>query len=129
MPGGEAFTPKQTEDVARALRQAQHETNLRFSLYVGPLGNTPRVQARKLHALLGRAASRAALIAVDPAGRRLEIVTGSQARTRLDDRSCALASLSMTSSFAAGDLVGGILAGIGTLSEHARQPRTMHSER
>jgi hypothetical protein len=129
VPGGEAFTPKQTEDVARALRQAQHETNLRFSLYVGGLGSTPRVQARKLHALLGRAASRAVLIAVDPAGRRLEIVTGAQARNRLDDRSCALASLSMTSSFSAGDLVGGILAGIGTLSEHARHPRTLHSER
>jgi hypothetical protein len=36
--------------------------------------------------------------------------------------------MSMTSSFTAGDLTGGIVAGLHTLSEHARHPRTLHSE-
>jgi Domain of unknown function (DUF5130) len=129
VPGGEAFNARQKEDITRVLNQAEKETGLRFSLYVGPLGTAPRVQARKLHALLGtKVARNAVFVAVDPGSRRLEIVTGSHVRSRLDDRSCALASLSMTSSFAAGDLAAGIISGIATLAEHARQPRRLHAE-
>ncbi len=65
---------------------------------------------------------------VDPAHRRLEILTGATAARSLDDRATALGAMSMTSSFAAGDLAGGIVAGLHTLAEHARQPRTLHSD-
>ena len=39
-----------------------------------------------------------------------------------------LAVLSMQSAFAAGDLVGGITAGVLQLAEHARRPTMLHTE-
>lgn len=153
MPAGEAFTPRQQEDIVRAIRAASRNSGgLTFSVYVGSLAGSgsehPRAHAERLHAALGareeaggnptaaehdasRVAAAAAdcvLVAVDPQARRLEIVTGADARRWLDDRSCALAAATMTSSFAAGDLAGGIVAGLQVLGDHARHPRTLHAE-
>jgi uncharacterized membrane protein YgcG len=66
------------------------------------------------------------VVVVDPTQRRLEIVTGSIAARNLDDRACMLATASMTSAFAAGDLSGGIASGIVLLGEQARHPRSLH---
>ena len=79
-------------------------------------------------ARLGDDADRSVVVVIDPAHRRLEILTGATAARYLDDRATALGAMSMTSSFAAGDLAGGIVAGLHTLSEHARHPRTLHSD-
>jgi Domain of unknown function (DUF5130) len=128
VPAGEAFSTRQREEIARAIRLAEHEGGPRFSVYVGGLGNDTRAQAERLHAALGGDAPFAVLVAVDPGARRLEIVTGAEARRRLDDRSCALAAASMTSAFLAGDLVGGIVHGVQMLADHARVPRTLHRE-
>jgi Domain of unknown function (DUF5130) len=128
VPAGEAFSTRQREEIARAIRLAEREGGPRFSVYVGGLGNDPRAQAERLHAALGGDAPFAVLVAVDPGARRLEIVTGAEARRRLDDRSCALAAASMTSAFLAGDLVGGIIHGVQMLADHARVPRTLHRE-
>ena len=76
---------------------------------------------------LGPDADRAVVILIDPAQRRLEILTGGTAARYLDDRATALGAMSMTSSFTAGDLAGGIVAGLHTLAEHARHPRTLHA--
>ena len=46
----------------------------------------------------------------------------------LDDSEVQLAAVTMQSSFAAGDLVGGIKRGILMLAEHARGPRMLHAE-
>jgi len=123
---GEAFSPRQRDEIVRAIQLAQQQSGLRFSVYVGPVPGDPRAHARRLHAELGADAPNAALILVDPANRALEIVTGTQARRWLDDRACALGSLSMTSSFAAGDLAGGIVRGIQVLGDHARHPKSLH---
>lgn len=127
MPAGEAFGPRQQDDIVRALRSAQAVSGLRMSVYVGTLGPDPRAQARRLHAALRPDPGSAVLVAVDPGQRRLEIVTGAAAARQLDDRSCALAAASMTSAFLAGDLTGGIVTGVQMLAEHARQPRTLHT--
>ena len=66
------------------------------------------------------------LVAVDPQAREVQVVTGSRAHEVIDDRSCQLATMAMTSAFAAGDLVGGIRNGLNVLAEHARVPRTLH---
>jgi hypothetical protein len=124
---GEAFRPRQRDEIVRAIQIAQQLSGLRFSVYVGPVAGEPREHARRLHAELGPDAPRAVLVLVDPANRALEIVTGSEARRWLDDRSCALASLTMTSSFGAGDLAGGIVRGLQVLGEHARHPRSLHT--
>jgi uncharacterized membrane protein YgcG len=49
-------------------------------------------------------------------------------RRDLDDPAVRLAALAMQSAFAAGDLVGGIKQGVQMLADHARKPRTLHSD-
>lgn len=147
MPAGDAFSPRQQDEITRALRVAEQESGLNFSVYVGALrdgalsggtrGAEPTVgvdedpasvrqAAQRLHAALGGDAPSSVLVVVDPASRHLEIVTGVEARRKLDDRDCALTAMSMVTAFSAGDLTGGIVDGVQKLAEHARQPRTLH---
>ena len=127
MPAGEAFSGAQLESIDRALRQAKQESGLSFSVYVGAPDQDLREFGRRLLAALGAAATESVVVVVDPSARRLEILTGTTASSALDDRATALGAMSMTSSFAVGDLAGGIVAGLHTLAEHARQPRTLHA--
>lgn len=115
------------ESIDRALRQAKQESGLSFSVYVGAPDQDLREFGRRLLAALGAAATESVVVVVDPSARRLEILTGTTASSALDDRATALGAMSMTSSFAVGDLAGGIVAGLHTLAEHARQPRTLHA--
>ena len=122
MPAGEPFPPRQQEEIRRAIRLARETSGLPVSVYVGALAGRPRETARRLHAALPEA-GRTVLVAVDPTDRQVEILTGSEVRMRLDDRSCALAAMSMTSAFQVGDLAGGIADGVRVLAEHTRAPR------
>ena len=60
--------------------------------------------------------------------RVLEIVTGGDVRRNLTDTEVELTTLQMQSSFASGDLVGGLRRGIQMLAEHARAPQTLHAD-
>ena len=62
----------------------------------------------------------------DPDRKVLEIVTGHLARRLLSDADCQLAAVSMTSSFAGGDLTGGLASGLQQLGRDARSPRMLH---
>lgn len=127
VPAGEAFSPAQQEQINRAIEIAEREGELRFAVYVGATDGDTRVAARALHRQIP-ARSRAVLVYVDPARRALEIVTGTEAGRVLDDRACSLAALSMTSTFSAGDLSGGIVDGLRLLGEYAHRPRVLHRE-
>ena len=120
---GKAFSDGQQQRIQQAAESATQETGLDFSVYVGDVEQTPdgsiRPAAEALHAELGQRAANAVLLVVAPGQRRLEIVTGPQAHRRLPDRSCALAALSMTTSFAGGDLVGGIVTGLRMVADVA----------
>ncbi|MGQ0465533.1 MAG: DUF5130 family protein [Sporichthyaceae bacterium] len=122
-----AFSPAQREEIARAIGRAERQSGLNFSLYVGPAEGPARAYAKKRHAELGAEAAESVLIFVDPASRALEIVTGSRAKRWLNDRSCGLATLTMTSHFAQGNLIGGIVQGVQQLAEHARHPASLHT--
>lgn len=111
------FTDGQIREISRACATASSETGLRFSVYVGPVDGEIRDHAEKLHAALGPAATDSVLVLVAPGDRQLEIVTGKQSARRVSDRACALAALSMTTSFSGGDLVGGIVTGVRMLAE------------
>jgi uncharacterized membrane protein YgcG len=113
------FTDAQIRDITRACTQASGETGLHYSVYVGPVEGEIRDHAERLHAALGALASRGVLVLIAPGDRQLEIVTGKESSRRLSDRACALAALSMTTAFAGGDLVGGIVTGLRMLSEAA----------
>ncbi len=128
VPAGDAFTARQQDDVARSIRIAGQQAHLPVSVYVGALEGDSRSSAQQLHAALGAEAARSVLVAVDPASRRIEIVTGTEAHRRLDDRAAGLAALTMTTAFQAGDLAGGISSGVLALAEHARTPPSLHTD-
>jgi len=122
-PSGESvldgpFTTRQLLRLDEALRVADQQTGLTFSVYIGDLDEPVRETAEKLHRQLN-ASNRAVLVAVSPDQRKLEIVTGNEARKRISDRDAKLAALSMAASFAGGDLAGGVLAGLDQLASHA----------
>jgi hypothetical protein len=120
VPAGD-LKPAQRAELQRLLEHAEQQSGLTFSAY---LGAWPGGRAGA-EALLERLADpdRTVLVAVDPAGRELEIVTGRLARIPLDDRACGLAALSMTSSFTTGDIMGGLRDGLSVLGEQARRMR------
>ena len=117
MPDGEAFTERQIADIARAAKAAASQTGLNYSVFVGRSEGPPASYADRLLAAFGSQAPESVVVLVDPSARRVEVVTGRNAATRLDDRSCGLACLSMTSSFSGGDLVGGITTGMRMLGD------------
>jgi hypothetical protein len=119
VPVGEVLSAGQRAEVERALRVAEEQSGLAFSLYVGAWEGG-RSGAEAMHATLTNP-DHTVLIAIDPGNRTLQIVTGRQAKIALDDRACELAAMSMTSSFVAGDLAGGIRDGLAVLGEQGRR--------
>ncbi|MGZ4508497.1 MAG: DUF5130 family protein [Blastococcus sp.] len=119
------FSWQELARLDEALTMSSRETGLRFTLYIGDLGKPTRVQAEAMHSRSGGDPAESVLIAVSPGQRVVEVVTGAAAARRLPDRACALAVLSMTGSFAAGDLVGGIVNGLRQLSDQAGHPAAL----
>lgn len=117
-PSEGPFSTRQLLRLDEALRVADQATGLNFSIYLGELGDPTREAAEELHRRT-RTPQRSVLIAVSPNQRKLEIVTGSDARRRISDRDAKLAGLSMAAAFAGGDLAGGLLIGIDQLASHA----------
>ena len=112
------FTTRQLLRLDEALRMADQSTGLTFSVYLGDLEEPARGHAERLHAQL-RDPAHSVLVAISPNQRQLEIVTGAEARRRIDDREAKLAALSMAASFGGGDLAGGIISGLDQLATHA----------
>ena len=119
------FTFHELARLDEALTMSSRETGLRFTLYIGDLGQRTRARAEELHARSGHNPSDSVLIAVSPGQKVVEVVTGAGASRRLPDRACALAVLSMTTAFAAGDLIGGIVNGLRQLSDQAGHPASL----
>ena len=120
--GDHLFSYQELARLDEALTMSSRETGLRFTLYIGDLGRTTRLRAEELHSLSGGNPSESVLIAVSPGQKVVEVVTGAAAARRIPDRACALAVLSMTTTFANGDLVGGIVGGLRQLSDQAGHP-------
>lgn len=120
------FSERQLARIDEGVTMASRETGLYFSVYVGALHIPTRGHAEQLHAQLGPVAPRAVLVAVSPGQRVVEVVTGVESGIRLPDRGCTLAVLSMTASFGAGDLTGGIIGGLRMLSDQAGRPGDLH---
>lgn len=104
-----------------AIRKAEQLSRIEFSVFVGLADGDPRTFATRLHNTLV-ASARSCLIMVDPTARAVEVVTGGHVRQRVSDEEVELAVAAMTTSFAAGDLVGGLRQGISMIAEHAHAP-------
>lgn len=127
MPVGEAFTESQRQEITKAIGDAQRVSGYVFSVYVGACERGAREHAEARHAELDAPAD-SILVQVDPAARTIEIVTGAHIRSHLDNRQVALATLTMQSAFATGDLTGGLVAGLQQLAGLARKPSLLHTE-
>lgn len=117
------FSSVQLSRLDEALTLSSRSTGLLFSVYLGELAGDSREAAEQLHGEIGENATRSVLIAVSPAQRKVEVVTGKDAARRLPDRSCNLAVMSMVASFKEGDLVGGLVSGLRMLSDQAGAAR------
>jgi hypothetical protein len=113
------FKPAQLARIDEALTLASRETGLLFSLYVGDLGPSSRASAEAMFATLAARHHAPVLVALSPAQRRLEIVTGGESARRIPNRIAGLAALAMRGSFANGDLTGGIVTGLRQLADGA----------
>ncbi|HEY0891121.1 MAG TPA: DUF5130 family protein [Nocardioides sp.] len=112
------FSDSQRYAVEETIRTAELLCRAEFSVYVGPVeGSDARAFATSLHNTLV-APARSIMIVVDPRAGILEIVTGGWVRRTLSDTEVAIAAEAMRTSFAAGDLVGGLRAGITQLAHH-----------
>jgi len=107
------------------LLRANHNSGLIFRVYVGPM-DVGRASALAIHRDLP-APARSVLIAVDPDRRAIEVVTGALAQEQVEDQACRLASLTMASRFAIGDIAAGLRDGANVLAEHARAGRVLHT--
>ena len=63
-----------------------------------------------------------------PGARRVDVMTTQYAKRRITDQAAGLAVLTMTSAFAVGDLIGGIVNGLRQLSDAAGRPRAVEGE-
>jgi Domain of unknown function (DUF5130) len=117
--GAHGFTARQLARIDEAITLSSRESGLTFSVYVGSLDEPTRDTATRLFDQLATTASAPVLVAVSPAQRVLQIVTGVDSSARVPNKSCALAALSMRASFSAGDLAGGIVTGLRMMSDAA----------
>lgn len=115
------FTPVQLAQLDEALTLASRGTGLHFSVYLGDLGADTRARAEELHDSSTHPTD-AVLIAVSPAQRVVEIVTGEESGRRLPNHSARLAVMAMVASFKEGDLAGGLVSGLRMLADQAGEP-------
>jgi hypothetical protein len=126
VPAGSAFTSKQSDLIRHAVSTAHDETGLHFFVQVGLVDGDVRAYALRRHAALGAVAEFGVFVLVEPEARRVEIVTGETAARRLDDRAAGLASLAMATSFAGGDITGGVVNGVRMMAQAAARPPVLH---
>lgn len=111
-------------EVERIVQRARDICGYEFGVLVGDLPEG-RESALSVHAGMDTPDS-AVLVAIDPARRRMDVVTGGRVRRNLDDQACEFAILALRSHLQVDDLVGGIRDCVMLLAEHARAPRTLH---
>lgn len=126
MLGGERLSFAHRRQIDSALADARRFSGLGFEAYLGDAGDDPRQRAQEIHAGLADP-DRSVLVLCDPGARALEIVTGTETRQYLDDPTCRLAVATMTSSFLADDLIGGLARGIQQLGNSALHSDTLHA--
>jgi uncharacterized membrane protein YgcG len=120
---GEAFTREQHERLENARRAAEAQTGIAFWLRVGEIDADLRLESERLLVnLVDNPHDEGVLLLIAPGARRVEIMSTPAARRRITDQAAGLVVLAMTSSFAVGDLVGGIVNAFRQLADAAGRP-------
>ncbi len=115
----EPLTSSQREFLDDVIYRAELSTGLRFSVYLGDLGENTRATADNLLSGLGVDAPSAVLLAVSPGQHVVEVVTGTEAVRRVSDRAARLAVLAVVASCSEGDLPGALATGVRILADQA----------
>ena len=118
-PAEQPFDDKSLELLDEVIAEAELTTGLRFSAFLGNLGQDSRAGALELLHGLKADTPYAVLLAVSPEQRIVEVVTGAEAARRITDRAARLAVLGVTSAARDGDLLGAMLNGLRTLADQA----------
>ena len=124
---GEALSGRERADIERAAKRAGGLSGLSFSVLFADAQGDSRRYAEAAHARLEDQA-RSVLVFVDPSARRVEVITGSEAERRIDDRAARLAVLAMTTGFSVGDWAGGVVDGLQKLGEYGNRPKVLHTD-
>ena len=140
MASGDPFRQDQLDRLNRTRLLAERQTGVGFHIRVGAVSGDPTTAAERMLADLVRELGQPAgaqlavgarppaeggdgqavvLILVSPGQRFVRIATSPAARGRISDAAASFATLSMTSSFAVGDLVGGLVSGVAQLADAA----------
>jgi uncharacterized membrane protein YgcG len=112
-------TVRQEKRVRRAVDAAEKQSGLQICVYLGPTGEDARAHAERMFVEAGLHTRPAVLVLVAPEVRRVEILTAPEARERVSDEAASEAVDVMTDRFAHGDLVGGLIAGVGHIAAAA----------
>lgn len=126
--GGVRLGRRGRRAVGRAVDEAERATGLQICVYLGPAEEDARAQAESMFVAAGLHTRPAVLLLVAPARRRVEIVTAPDAQARLDDAAAARCIDEMTPQFAAGDLAGGLVAGLHRLVREAGPGRAAEDD-
>jgi uncharacterized membrane protein YgcG len=102
---------------------AEAQTGIRFAVRVGAVDDDADLFAEQAVAnLVEPMRGAGVLLLVSPGQRCTRIMTTQAARSRISDQDAQLAIITMISSFALGDLVGGIVNGLRQLADVAGPP-------
>ncbi|HEX7356031.1 MAG TPA: DUF5130 family protein [Mycobacteriales bacterium] len=122
MAAGEAFSFLAQQRLDEAVGDFERRTGLAASVYVGATVGDVEAFADACIQRIPEHREGLVLIVVDPGRRRTVVRTAGPAVHRLPESACALAVLSMTTSFGVGDLVGGIVLGLRMLTDATSPP-------
>ncbi len=119
---GPGLSPRDSDRIEEVVASLREQNGVDASVLIGDLNVDDggfRDGALRLHAALGPRAGSAVLLVVAPGQRRVEIVTGPTISRRVPDRVCALAVLSMTTSFVGSDIAAGVIDGLRQIADAA----------
>lgn len=119
---GEAFSFLAQQRLDEAVAAFELQTGISASIYVGATVGELEAFADTSIGLMPEQPAGLVLIVVDPGRRQTVVRTAGAAVDRLSQGSCALAVLSMTTSFGVGDLVGGLVVGLRMLADATTEP-------
>ncbi len=126
MGAGEAFSYASQQRLQEAVEAFEQETGLAASVYVGATDGELEAFADRCIAGIPEHREGLVLVVVDPGRRQTVVRTAGPAVRRVPEDACALAVLSMTTSFGVGDLVGGLVIGLRMLADATAEPPTRY---
>ena len=119
------FSDSDKYAIDKAIRAAEQSSRFEFSVFVGRSEGEPRAYATRLLGSLVKPDCSVQIL-VDPVGRALEVVTGSEVRRSLTDDEVNLVVAQMRNELGEGRLVEALVRGINQLASYARKPPALH---